>query len=252
MGQKSIKLRLQPLEERMTPASIAVESAQTMAQAATIAKISEDPRWLVNPALRSVVTRFSRAVFNQSEQMLAAISSARGTGPIPRSLLPVRNVAIRNSNFAEMLGKRLNFDVDPPVVRPPVVTPPSTTDSGMTNALPDVNSPNWVTRANGLKTWDVVTGTGDPVATGDSITIFYTGWLLNGQVFDSRRSPSPAITFSLASLIQGWQQGIPGMKPGGIRRLYIPAALAYGANGSPPSIPANADIVFEIKVISHT
>ena len=64
--------------------------------------------------------------------------------------------------------------------------------------------------AAGLKSWDVVVGTGTPVAAGDSITIFYTGWLAsNGTKFDSRRSPATPITFSLNGLIQGWQQMFP-------------------------------------------
>jgi hypothetical protein len=127
------------------------------------------------------------------------------------------------------------------------------TDAGMTNTMPDVNDPAWVTGANGLKTWDVVVGAGTPVAAGSSITVFYTGWLAsNGTQFDARRRPLAPVTFSLSGLIQGWQQGIPGMQPGGIRRLYIPSALGYGAAGSPPNIPANADLVFEIKLTSTT
>jgi FKBP-type peptidyl-prolyl cis-trans isomerase len=125
-----------------------------------------------------------------------------------------------------------------------------TPDSGMTNVKPPVNSPSWVLQSNGLKTWDVVQGTGTPVAPGETITIFYTGWLTNGTVFDSKRSPDNPAQFSLTSLIQGWQQGIPTMKNGGIRRLYVPAALAYGGNGQ-GSVPPNSDLIFEIKLISH-
>jgi FKBP-type peptidyl-prolyl cis-trans isomerase len=134
-----------------------------------------------------------------------------------------------------------------------VINASTPTDAGMTNTMPDVNDPSWVAGANGLKTWDVVTGTGTPVTASSSITVFYTGWLASdGTQFDARRSPSAPITFALSGLIQGWQQGIPGMQPGGIRRLFVPAALAYGAAGSPPNVPANADLVFELKLISTT
>src|SRR5262249_34534120 len=123
-------------------------------------------------------------------------------------------------------------------------------DSGMTNTMPATNDSHWVSGANGLKTWDVVTGSGTPVATGDKVTVFYTGWLAsNGTKFDSRRSPAAPANFALGNLIQGWQQGLIGMKPGGIRRLFIPAALGYGAAGSPPNVPPNADLVFEIKLV---
>lgn len=124
-------------------------------------------------------------------------------------------------------------------------------DSGMTNTMPSPTDPAWVAGANGLKTWDVVVGTGTPVTAGQSIKVFYSGWLAsNGTLFDSRRSPAAPADFSLTSLIQGWQQGVPGMKPGGIRRLFIPAALGYGAAGSPPNVPPNADLIFEIKLVS--
>lgn len=126
-------------------------------------------------------------------------------------------------------------------------------DAGMVNTMPAANAPEWVALGTqGLKTWDVTVGTGTPVTTGAPITIFYTGWLASsGSQFDSRRSPSPAITFDLDGLIAGWKQGIPGMQDGGIRRLYIPAALGYGASGS-GNIPPNANLIFEIKMVAHS
>src|SRR5262249_1917203 len=90
---------------------------------------------------------------------------------------------------------------------------------------PPRNSPNFVPvpNGNGVKIWDVVQGTGPAVATGNVITIDYTGWLAsNGNQFDTSRNGAQAATFDLDSLIQGWKLGIPGMRPGGIRRLYIP------------------------------
>ena len=65
------------------------------------------------------------------------------------------------------------------------------------------------------------------------------------------KTPSPA-TFPLSSLIQGWQKGIPGMKPGAIRRLYIPWNMAYGERGSPPDIGPKADLIFEIKYFGNS
>jgi hypothetical protein len=156
------------------------------------------------------------------------------------------------ADIALAVGSWLGFSVaPPPEPGAPPTSPPA--DSGMTNTMPDINSPLWQLQQNGLKTWDVVTGTGDPVVAGDSITVFYTGWLAsNGTVFDSRRSPANPVTFQLNNLIEGWKQGIPGMRNGGIRRLFVPSAIGYGQAGSPPNIPPNADLVFEIKVISHT
>ena len=155
-----------------------------------------------------------------------------------------------NEIIATRIGNLIGTDFSPPPVTPPP-TPPRA-DAGMTNVLPNVNAPQWQDQGNGLKIWDIKTGTGPIVAAGSNIKIFYTGWLLNGTIFDSRRSPQAPIDFDLDGLIQGWQQGIPGMRAGGIRRLYIPSALAYGANGSPPSVPPNSDLVFEIKMISSS
>jgi FKBP-type peptidyl-prolyl cis-trans isomerase len=129
----------------------------------------------------------------------------------------------------------------------------------MTNTIPDVNASDFTTvSADGLKSRDITVGTGTPVGASDTVTVQYTGWLMNGTVFDSSRpSLSPRgtaatpLTSPLSGLIRGWQEGVPGMKPGGIRQLIIPAALAYGAAGA-GSVPPNSDLVFEIKLISST
>lgn len=97
---------------------------------------------------------------------------------------------------------------------------------------------------------DTVEGTGEVVLEGQTVTIHYTGALASdGTVFDSSVGGEPA-TFPLDNLIQGWQEGIPGMKIGGTRRLFIPSALGYGAAGSGSAIPANADLVFDIELFA--
>lgn len=101
---------------------------------------------------------------------------------------------------------------------------------------------------NGLEVWDVKEGTGDPVKKSATVTIHYTGWLTDGTVFDSSKKKGVMATFPLDNLIKGWQEGIPGMKPGGTRRLKIPYELAYGAAGRPPLIPAKATLLFEIEL----
>src|SRR5438552_18974378 len=121
----------------------------------------------------------------------------------------------------------------------------------MTNALPPLTSGSWQTQADGLKIWDVQVGSGAAVTSGSTVKVYYTGWLTDGTTFDSARSPSSPASFPLSGVIQGWQAGLIGRQPGGIRRLYIPAALAYGSSGA-GSIPANSDLVFEIKLVSTT
>lgn len=126
----------------------------------------------------------------------------------------------------------------------------TTDDSGMSDTIPPLDDPNWVAMPSGLRVWTVNPGEGTPVDASSKITVFYTGWLKDtGARFETNR-PSTPNTFNLTGLIQGWQQGLPGLKPGGLVRLDIPSALAYGAAGSPPNIPGNADLVFEIKVLA--
>ena len=236
-------LRLEAFEERFTPAADLTAANQAMAGAAFFRAVSADPEWMFNPALEGFVQRILREVYNTSQSAASAFTGVGG----------IEAIAQANMAMARHFGDAIGVNVVPAVPVVPV-TPPPTTDAGMTDTMPDPNAPNWVAQgAQGLKTWDVAQGSGEPVQAGDSITVFYSGWLAsNGTRFDSRRSPSPPATFNLNGLIQGWQQGIVGMRPGGIRRLFVPAALGYGAAGSPPNIPANADLVFEIKLISHT
>lgn len=101
-----------------------------------------------------------------------------------------------------------------------------------------------------LQIIDVFEGTGDVVSEGATITAHYTGALVkNGIIFQSSHDMGRAITFPLSGVIQGWTQGVPGMKVGGMRRLIIPAPMAYGASSPAPNIPANSDLVFDIELV---
>jgi len=105
-----------------------------------------------------------------------------------------------------------------------------------------------------LKSTDLKAGTGQEVKSGDTITAHYTGAVAaTGVIFQSSLDSGQPVSFTLKSgpggVIDGWVQGVPGMKVGGVRRILIPAAMAYGAN--PPAgagIPANADLVFDITL----
>lgn len=118
---------------------------------------------------------------------------------------------------------------------------------GITQA-PEITFPT-PSSASELTTKDVVVGTGATVKAGDTITFSYTGvGALSGEVFDSSWDRGQPLTYPLTNLITGWQQGIPGMKVGGRRILVIPSDLGYGATGSPPSIPADATLVFVVDL----
>lgn len=127
---------------------------------------------------------------------------------------------------------------------------PTTDDSGMSGSIPPLDDPRWVAMPDGLRVWTVNPGSGTAVQADSKVTVFYTGWIKStGAQFETDRPSSPN-TFALTGLIKGWQEGLLGLKPGGLVRLDIPSALAYGAAGSPPKIPGNADLVFEIKVLA--
>lgn len=94
-------------------------------------------------------------------------------------------------------------------------------------------------------------GTGEVVPEGATITAHYTGALVaDGTIFQSSHDFGRPITFPLSGVIQGWTKGVPGMKVGGIRRLVIPAAQAYGASSPAPNIPPNSDLVFDIELVA--
>ncbi len=101
-----------------------------------------------------------------------------------------------------------------------------------------------------LKCIDVKVGTGAAVQSSSTLTANYTGAVAaTGVIFESSLDSGQPFSTSLNQLIPGWQTGLLGMKAGGTRRLLIPSVSAYGAQ-PPPGIPANADLVFDISLIS--
>lgn len=105
-------------------------------------------------------------------------------------------------------------------------------------------------RYNGLYVQDVEVGEGARADSGDVVTVHYTGRLPNGNEFDSSRERDQPFQVALGygRVIQGWDQGIVGMREGGRRRLVIPPGLAYGRSGQGP-IPSNATLVFDVELL---
>lgn len=103
---------------------------------------------------------------------------------------------------------------------------------------------------SGLHRLDLEVGDGRFATPGDIIAVHYTGWLPNGQQFDSSRERPPfLLRLGVGDVIEGWDEGVAGMREGGRRRLVIPPVLAYGEAGMPPAIPPNATLVFEIELV---
>ena len=112
----------------------------------------------------------------------------------------------------------------------------------------------WVESKTGLKYIDVKMGTGAPVPVGTKAAIAYTGWLWEngqkGKKFDSSEGGEPyPDTIGGPGVIQGWIEGLQGMKVGGKRTLLIPPSLAYGSRGFPGAIPPNATLIFDVELV---
>ena len=101
-----------------------------------------------------------------------------------------------------------------------------------------------------LQKEDVLVGNGAEAKTGDKVKVNYTGTLLNGKQFDSSVGREPfELTLGAGNVIKGWDEGVPGMRVGGKRKLTLPWQLAYGEAGSGDKIPPKAALKFDIELI---
>jgi peptidylprolyl isomerase len=133
----------------------------------------------------------------------------------------------------------------------PTSTTAKTPTSGPLSKEPKVTPPSGPA-PKGLVTKELIAGTGAEAKAGNTVTVNYVGVLYKGgKEFDASWKRNEPFSFSLGKgqVIKGWDQGIAGMKVGGRRELIIPSALAYGAAGSPPTIPANAPLVFVVDML---
>lgn len=152
------------------------------------------------------------------------------------------------------LSIRNSFVAEPNSADTTITT--NTNEQENTNMLQGTNLENFTPipseQVTELKIIDIKVGDGEVVPEGATVAAHYTGATTDdGKIFQSSHDfGTDPITFPLSGVIAGWTQGVPGMKVGGIRRLVIPAELAYGAN--PPSssgIPSNAALVFDIEMV---
>ena len=141
---------------------------------------------------------------------------------------------------------------------PTAVTSPTATPEGQTPgpsgapATPPPVTGNEQTTDSGLKFVEVQEGAGESPKVGDIVTVNYTGWLQSdGTKFDSSLDRGTPFTFTIGTgaVIQGWDEGVASMKPGGTRRLIIPPELGYGSTAN-QSIPANSTLIFDVELIS--
>ncbi len=117
-------------------------------------------------------------------------------------------------------------------------------------AAPQTSASPAAAETTTLKSEDLKAGTGAEAVAGKTVSVHYTGWLTNGQKFDSSLDRGQPFEFKLGAgqVIPGWDQGVQGMKVGGKRKLTIPPAMGYGERGAGP-IPPNSTLVFEVELL---
>ena len=108
-----------------------------------------------------------------------------------------------------------------------------------------------VTKPSGLQYVDLKEGTGEEAKAGNRVSVHYTGWLKDGKKFDSSLDRNQPFQFQLGAgmVIQGWDEGVAGMKVGGKRKLIIPPDLGYGKRGAGNVIPPDATLTFEVELL---
>jgi FKBP-type peptidyl-prolyl cis-trans isomerase FkpA len=108
-----------------------------------------------------------------------------------------------------------------------------------------------ITTPSGLTIEDTVLGEGAAAVAGRDVVVHYAGWLADGTQFDSSKEKQDPFEFTLGKkeVIDGWEEGLSGMKVGGTRKLVVPPQLAYGEEGAGDTIPPNATLTFEVELL---
>jgi FKBP-type peptidyl-prolyl cis-trans isomerase len=196
--------------------------------------------------------------FCEDELMRRGMSPAKGQnamiGQIPTAFF---NEALK----LVPIGGTVRFEVPAAMVWPSRLPPGFKPDTMVTweigvldaQVLPAFEMPDPAKlqkTASGLGYVVIKEGSGKQPKSTDRVTVNYIGWTTDGKAFDSSYAQGQAVPMSLSGVIKGWTEGIPLMKEGAIYKFVIPPELGYGAAGSPPVIPPNATLVFQIELVS--
>jgi FKBP-type peptidyl-prolyl cis-trans isomerase len=122
---------------------------------------------------------------------------------------------------------------------------------GETTPPPQQGSGKEVVTRSGLRYTDLKLGEGEEAKAGNTVEVHYVGWLEDRTRFDASQNPEHPFTFRIGidEVIQGWHEGITGMRVGGKRRLVVPPDLGYGKQGAGQVVPPNATLIFEVELL---
>lgn len=208
-------------------------------------KRSWSPSMMTSPSIMVVLL----IIFLSSITLSGCLRPSNdGLSPQAREALGKENPDLAGDDLGFLESSTEEQSVQPQAVPPyvPLNTKKSTESTMNTDQLPqDVTE---------LQGQILKEGTGGEVKPGDTITVHYTGRLLNNEVFDSSLNRNQPFSFTVGAgmVIEGWERGTIGMKVGEQRRLFIPSEMGYGEQGAPPVIPPNADLVFDIELLKIT
>lgn len=122
-------------------------------------------------------------------------------------------------------------------------------DAGVAFLAANKNRPGVITLPDGLQYKVIKAGEGEKPTDTDMVTVNYQGTLIDGTEFDSSYKRGEPAIFPVNGVIPGWTEALKLMKPGSTWMLFIPAGLAYGANGAPPAIGPNQTLVFKVELL---
>jgi FKBP-type peptidyl-prolyl cis-trans isomerase len=127
----------------------------------------------------------------------------------------------------------------------------SSSAKGGFSASLEVDTAAMTKTPSGLRYQELTPGQGEAATPGHTVSVHYTGWLPNGEKFDSSRDRNEPFGFTLGAgeVIAGWDEGVAGMRVGGRRKLVITSDIAYGTACAPPDIPPGATLVFDVELL---
>ena len=220
----------------------------------------------VTVCIACLLTAFVSQLVNPTSVVAAPPSERTATtavlsAPAAKTSAPAgRATAVRATGVRAAVVAPLELDPDnpnPTLFAMAPSSPESAADSGTTVAGAaaalggEITTPAERVTASGLRITDLVVGSGAEAKAGQKVSVNYRGTLENGKEFDSSYGRGP-FSFPLGGgrVIQGWDEGVAGMKVGGKRKLVIPPDLGYGSRGAGGVIPANATLIFEVELLA--